>query len=95
MADNNIKGTTRTGFKFSIDKNELDSWELIEDIYDCDNGKPFKIVSVMRRILGVEQLDALKKHLSKDGEQRIPAQTMREQLDDILAADNKDEELKN
>lgn len=94
MADNNIKGTTRTGFKFSIDKNELDSWELIEDIYDCDNGKPFKIVSVMRRILGVEQLDALKKHLSKDGE-RIPAQAMREQLDDILAADNKDEELKN
>ena len=42
---------------------------MIEDIYDCDNGKPFKIVSVMRRILGVEQLDALKKHLSKDGEQ--------------------------
>ena len=58
-----IKGETKTGFKFEIEEEVLDDYELLETLVDADNGNNMALFSVIDMVLGDEQKKALKEHL--------------------------------
>jgi len=79
-----IKGTTRSGFEFTVAEDITNDMELFEALCDLDNGKLTAAVEVCRRILG-DQKKALYDHLrGPDG--RVPADKVSEEIVDIMAA---------
>lgn len=54
-----IKGTTESGFRYSIDPNVFRDFELIELIGSVDEGNPFALPKVVERILGEKQKENL------------------------------------
>lgn len=83
-------GTTESGFQYSIDQEVMDDYELLEDLCEVDNGNTGKITTVARRLLGNEQLKALKEHLRNENG-RVPASKMIEEISQIF----KDQSVKN
>lgn len=57
-----IKGTTSTGFKYEIRDDALNDWELVEDLSAIEQGDSSAIVRSLYRLLGKEQMTALKEH---------------------------------
>ena len=57
-----LKGKTSTGFNFSIPKDTLDNYELVEALGDIDTN-PLAITKVVNLLLGEEQKDKLKEHV--------------------------------
>lgn len=80
-----MQGKTKSGFEFEVDKKRLDDYELLEDLADMADGKEGKIVSVISRLLGVEQKEKLKDHL-RDQEGRVAASDMTMEIMDIFQA---------
>lgn len=78
-----ITGTTKSGFDYSIGDEALDDYELLEDLSDIDQGDIFKITIVARRILGEEQLQALKEHIRNE-KGRVSAEKMGDEINQIL-----------
>ena len=85
-----IGGTTESGFQYSIDQEVMDDYELLEDLCEVDNGNAGKITAAARRLLGNEQLKALKEHLRNENG-RVPASKMIEEISQIF----KDQSVKN
>lgn len=83
-------GTTESGFQYSIDQEVMDDYELLEDLCEVDNGNAGKITTAARRILGDDQLKALKEHLRNE-KGRVPASKMIEEISQIF----KDQSVKN
>ena len=52
---------TASGFEFNVPKEALDDWELLEDLVDLETNSA-KMISVCRRILGIEGTARLKNH---------------------------------
>lgn len=78
-----MQGKTKSGFEFEVDKKRLDDYELLEDLVDMTDGKEGKIVSVINRLLGVEQKEKLKDHL-RNQEGRVAASDMTREIMDIF-----------
>lgn len=78
-----IKGETKTGFKFEIEEEVLDDYELLETLVDADNGNNMALFSVIDMILGDEQKKALKEHL-REIHGRVPASAMIAEIMDII-----------
>ena len=57
-----IKGTTKSGFKYEIEKERLNNYELIETIVELDTN-PLIITKTVDLLLGKEQTKRLKDHL--------------------------------
>lgn len=60
-----LKGKTSTGFNFSIPKDTLDNYELVEALGDIDTN-PLAITKVVNLLLGEEQKDKLKEHVRNE-----------------------------
>ena len=86
-----ITGTTESGFEFEMDEGSLDDYELLEDICDMDNGDPLKITMIARRLLGKEQMQALKEHVRNE-EGRVSAARITEEIAQIFGSQS---EVKN
>lgn len=78
-----IKGETKTGFKFKIEEEVLDDYELLETLVDADNGNNMALFSVIDMVLGDEQKKALKEHL-REIHGRVPASAMIAEIMDII-----------
>lgn len=78
-----IEGVTRSGFPFKLDDEVIDDYELLEDLCEIDGGNDAKIPSILTRLLGKEQKEALKDHLRTDTG-RVPTSRMLEELMDIF-----------
>nr|DAZ16992.1 MAG TPA: hypothetical protein [Caudoviricetes sp.] len=78
-----IKGETKTGFKFEIEEEVLDDYELLETLVDADNGNNMALFSVIDMVLGDEQKKALKEHL-REIHGRVPASAMIAEIMDII-----------
>lgn len=76
-------GTTESGFKFELDEEALDDYELLENLCALDNGDASKITTVAKQILGKEQTDALKDHLRNE-KGRVSAKKMIEEITQIF-----------
>lgn len=55
-------GKTKSGFKFKIDQEILESWDFVDLLSEVDEN-PLKSVTLLKMILGTDQIEALKKHL--------------------------------
>ena len=78
-----IKGESKTGFKFKIEEEVLDDYELLETLVDADNGNNMALFSVIDMVLGDEQKKALKEHL-REIHGRVPASAMIAEIMDII-----------
>lgn len=78
-----MQGKTGSGFEFDVDKKRLDDYELLEDLADIVDGKEGKIVSVINRLLGMEQTKRLKDHL-RDQDGRVSASSMTMEIMEIF-----------
>ncbi len=82
-----IKGTTKSGFKFEIEEEVFDDYELLEKLVDADNGDNMAIFQAIDMILDGTQKDQLKKHVRNE-KGRVPASAMVKELMDIMEASN-------
>ena len=80
-----LKGKTKSGFKFEIDKEVLDDWELLELLEKIDSGDVSVMPKAITFLLGDRQYQNLKKFIKKrDG--KIKITTMVEEFNQIMTA---------
>ncbi|MDO4383884.1 MAG: hypothetical protein Q4C18_05265 [Eubacteriales bacterium] len=82
-----IKETLKNGFEVEIPDENLDDYELLEDLAELDEDDYGKIVSVYRRLLGKDQYKALKEHIRNESG-RVPATEMMDTLEEIFNIQN-------
>ncbi len=83
-----IKGETNSGFRFKIDEEELDDYELLEALCEIDKGNVSLITDAAKKILGKRQLKELKEHVRNE-KGRVPAKEMIEEIEQILSFHSK------
>ena len=76
-----VEGTTKSGFRYKIEKDALDDWELVEQISEMDGLTGS--VAVMKSLLGKEQYEQLKEHC-RGPHGRVRATRMEEEMTEIL-----------
>lgn len=59
------KGKTETGFKFEVNDNIAEDYELIEMIAEVDEN-PLVTPKLLNKLLGTEQVKALKDHIREE-----------------------------
>lgn len=79
-----IEGVTKSGFAFSIDDDALDDFELLEDLNRLDSGAAQVVPDIVRRLLGAEQLGAMREHLRGENG-RVKVTAAAQELADIMA----------
>ena len=77
-----LKGKTSTGFEFSIPKNTLDNYELVEALGDIDTN-PLAVTKVVNLLLGEEQKDRLKEHV-RDEQGIVTSTALMKEIEDIF-----------
>ncbi|MBY0584786.1 hypothetical protein K5I04_04910 [Murdochiella sp. Marseille-P8839] len=80
---NVIKGKTRTGFSYKIDKDILDDYELLEVMSSVDES-PLKFPKLLTMLLGEEQKASLIEHI-RSKNKRVPITAMQEEIMDIFS----------
>ena len=75
-----IKGTTKSGFNYTIQEGALDDYEELREI---DKGNTSLIVDVIEKIIGSEQKEQLKKHV-RDETGRVSIKRMVDEIGEIL-----------
>lgn len=83
-----LKGKTNSGFKFEIDEEELDDYELLEMLCEIDKGNTSLITDTAEKMLGKKQLKKLKEHV-RDEKGRVSARKMMEEIEQILSGNRK------
>lgn len=78
-----IKGTTKSGFNYTIQEGALDDYELLEELREIDKGNTSLIVDVIEKIIGSEQKEQLKKHV-RDETGRVSIKRMVDEIGEIL-----------
>lgn len=84
-----IKETLKNGFEVEIPDENLDDYELLEDLVELDEDDENygKIVSVFRRLLGKEQYKALKEYIRNESG-RVACTEMMDTLREIFEIQN-------
>lgn len=80
-----IKGTTKSGFAYSIDEENVDQ-EFLDALSEAEDGDPLKVSKALRLLLGDEQRKKLYDYLRND-KGKVPIQDVMEAFTDILAND--------
>ena len=88
-----VKGTTSTGFNFSIDPEDVKDMRVVELMAKVKHDGSY-IVEMANRILGEKQKDALYKYL-EDKKGRVNSEKFGNALEEIMEAVNKAEQTKN
>lgn len=65
VAEEPIKGVTESGFAFEIAPEVLDDLELVDMLYEVDNGDITKLSAFLTRMLGDGQKKRLYEHVRK------------------------------
>lgn len=77
-----LKGKTKSGFEFEIDKTRLDDMEFVEALADVEENF-LKFPKVCEMLLGKEQKKKLYDHLrTEDG--KVPVGLMNETITEIM-----------
>lgn len=82
-----IKETLKNGFEVEIPDENLDDYELLEDLAELEEDDYGKIVSVYRRLLGKDQYKALKEHIRNESG-RVACTEMMDTLEEIFNLQN-------
>ena len=78
-----ITGTTESGFKFSIDADACDDMEIVDALYEMDQGNLSASSFVVRQLLGEEQKRKLYDHVRGENG-RVSGQKVMAELTDIF-----------
>lgn len=81
-----IKGTTSSGFEFTIEKERLDDWELLEAIRESENNS-LAIIDVSKLLLGDAQYKNLKSYI-KEKNGSLKVEVMTKEITEILKSSN-------
>lgn len=84
-------GTTSSGFKYQIEEDAFDDYELLEVLSEIDKGQTGRIVDMVDMLFSKEQKAALKEHVKKENG-KIPASKLLTEVMDIF---QKEKEGKN
>ncbi len=88
-----MMATTRSGFRYKIDKEALqDDWDFIELFGELED-KPNLMPRAVKKLLGDAQYKMLKEHCVKDG--RVSGVMMSAEIEDIFQQLGEAEETKN
>ena len=88
-----VKGTTQTGFKFSIDPDAIKDMEFIELAAEAEeNG--LVVPKMLERVLGEKQKKKLYDHV-RNSKGRVMIDDINNEVEDIFNALNQDNETKN
>lgn len=60
-----IKGKTKTGFEYEISPENLNNYELIENIAEMDTN-PVMLTKVIKQMLGNDETNRLKEHIRNE-----------------------------
>ena len=77
-----IKGKTKSGFSYELDKDRLNNYELLEAIEELEEN-PLVLSSVVNLLLGKEQTKKLKDHLRTENG-IVPTEKMSEEITEIF-----------
>ena len=77
-----IKGKTKSGFLYELDKERLNNYELLEAIEELEEN-PLVLSRVVNLLLGKEQTKKLKDHLRTDNG-IVPTEKMSEEITEIF-----------
>ena len=77
-----IKGKTKSGFSYELDKERLNNYELLEAIEELEEN-PLVLSRVVNLLLGKEQTKKLKDHLRTDN-RIVPTEKMSEEITEIF-----------
>lgn len=78
-----IRGETKSGFEFEVNEEVLDDWEIIEKFDEIQKGDIFKIIDVIKMILGNDGYIKLKNHV-KEKTGKLKTEDMQNEILDIL-----------
>lgn len=94
-----IKGTTKTGFQFSISDEARDDMEILENLSKFGEGRIDLVPKTLVALLGEKQKDKLYEHCTikgKSGKSRVSAKKIMQELQNIFEEAGKaSEEIKN
>lgn len=77
-----IKGKTKSGFSYELDKDRLNNYELLEAIEELEEN-PLVLSRVVNLLLGKDQTKKLKDHIrNKDG--IVPTEKISEEITEIF-----------
>ena len=76
-----IKGKTKSGFSYELDKERLNNYELLEAIEELEEN-PLVLSRVVNLLLGKEQTKKLKDHLRTENG-IVPTEKMSEEITEI------------
>lgn len=79
-----VKGTTKTGFQFSVDENSMNDMELVDILADSSMDDAFRMSHVVRKLLPGDQRKALYDYVRVDG--RVPVDAVVAEVEDIFSA---------
>lgn len=77
-----IKGKTKSGFSYELDKERLNNYELLEAIEELEEN-PLVLSRVVNLFLGKEQTKKLKDHLRTENG-IVPTEKMSEEITEIF-----------
>ena len=80
-----VRGTTSSGFAFSLPADAADNMELIDALADAMDDNPVAISRVCRLFLGDETRKALYDHL-RESDGRVPTGAVMDDLKEIFSA---------
>lgn len=78
-----MKGKTTTGFKFEIQEEVLNDYELLEKMVKADDGDTSLMVRIISDVLGEDQKERLKDHVRNESE-KVPIERMIQEFTEIL-----------
>ena len=77
-----IKGKTKSGFSYELDKERLNNYELLKAIEELEEN-PLVLSRVVNLLLGKEQTKKLKDHLRTENG-IVPTEKMSEEITEIF-----------
>lgn len=76
-----VSGTTKSGFKYTLDEARLNNYELVEAISEVETN-PLIFPRMLKLLLG-EQVEALKNHV-RDEKGLVSTERMTEEITEIF-----------
>lgn len=80
-----LEGKTTSGFKWKLDEDALDNYELLEALREVDTGNEAAMVDVINLLLPEEEKKALKEHI-RNQSGRVSAKKMIQEVAEIFEA---------
>ena len=88
-----VKGKTKSGFKYEVDKAMLNDAEFLESFCAISKGDNTEIFTLIEKMLGKEQKKALYEHVRTESGQ-VPLDKLTDEVVEIFAALGENDETK-